>query len=95
MKLLTAEQKQKLLENGQINAAHVARDGKTEDFAPVVKLLCPWGAATVDLAHAIDASVPLGERVGEIWADAAHKVGARVDQTEIVRLWEDAGGVKL
>ncbi len=49
----------------------------------------------VDLAHAIDAAAPLGERVGEIWADAAERIGARADQTEIVRLWEDADGVKL
>lgn len=49
----------------------------------------------VDLAHAIGAAVPLGDRVLEIWTDAAVKIGARADQSEIVRFWEDAGGVKL
>jgi 3-hydroxyisobutyrate dehydrogenase-like beta-hydroxyacid dehydrogenase len=49
----------------------------------------------VDMAHAIDAAVPLGEKVSELWSDAVTKVGASVDQTEIVRYWEQATGVKL
>ena len=49
----------------------------------------------VDTAHAIDAAVPLGEKVLELWSDAVTKVGASVDQTEIVRYWEEATGVKL
>lgn len=49
----------------------------------------------VDMAHAISAAVPLGERVSELWNDAVIKVGAGVDQTEIVRYWEEATGVKL
>ena len=49
----------------------------------------------VDVAHAIGAAVPLGEKVSELWNDAVEKVGAGVDQTEIVRYWEDATGVKL
>lgn len=49
----------------------------------------------VDMAHAIDAAVPLGEKVSELWSDAVEKVGAKVDQTEIVRYWEAATGVKL
>ena len=49
----------------------------------------------VDMAHAIDAAVPLGEKVSELWSDAVGKVGASVDQTEIVRYWEEATGVKL
>lgn len=49
----------------------------------------------VDVAHAIGAAVPLGEAVSQLWSDAAIKVGAGVDQTEIVRYWEDATGVKL
>jgi hypothetical protein len=46
MKLLTEELKRQLLKNGAANAAHVRRDGNTEDFKPVVKLFCPWGGAT-------------------------------------------------
>lgn len=49
----------------------------------------------VDVAHAIGAAVPLGETVSELWNDAVEKVGAGVDQTEIVRYWEEATGVKL
>ena len=49
----------------------------------------------VDVAHAIDAAVPLGEKVSELWNEAAEKVGAGVDQTEIVRYWEQASGVSL
>ena len=46
MRLLTDEQHARMLENGRVNAAHVARDGDTEDFAPVVKLFCLWGTGT-------------------------------------------------
>ncbi len=49
----------------------------------------------VDMAHALDAAVPLGEKVSALWDDAVQKVGAKVDQTEIVRYWEEATGVKL
>lgn len=49
----------------------------------------------VNMAHALDAAVPLGEKVSALWDDAVQKVGAKVDQTEIVRYWEDATGVKL
>ncbi len=49
----------------------------------------------VDTAHAIGAAVPLGEKVLELWSDAVEKVGAGVDQTEIVRYWEQASNVSL
>lgn len=49
----------------------------------------------VDMAHAMNAAVPLGEKVSELWNEAAAKIGAGVDQTEIVRYWEQATGVKL
>jgi 3-hydroxyisobutyrate dehydrogenase len=49
----------------------------------------------VNTAHAIGAAVPLGEKVSELWDDAVLKVGATVDQTEVVRYWEEATGVKL
>ncbi len=49
----------------------------------------------VDTAHAIGAAVPLGEKVSELWNAAVEKVGAGADQTEIVRYWEEATGVKL
>ena len=46
MDILTDAQRRALLENGRVNAARVAVDGDTVDFAPVVKLFCPWGAGT-------------------------------------------------
>ena len=46
MQLFTQEQERQLKENGRQNAEHIARDGNTVDFKPVVKLFCPWGAAT-------------------------------------------------
>ncbi|MDH4150635.1 MAG: NAD(P)-dependent oxidoreductase [Betaproteobacteria bacterium] len=49
----------------------------------------------VDTAHALGAAVPLGEKVSELWDAAVKEVGAGVDQTEIVRYWEEATGVRL
>ena len=46
MKLMTKEQRETLLSNGRANAACIAKDGNTHDFKPVIKLFCPWGAAT-------------------------------------------------
>jgi hypothetical protein len=46
MKLLTEDQRRRLLENGKVNVARAASDQETEDFKPVVKLFCPWGGAT-------------------------------------------------
>jgi 3-hydroxyisobutyrate dehydrogenase len=48
-----------------------------------------------DTAKAVDAFAPLAEKVAELWAAAADKIGAGVDQTEIVRFWEEATGVRL
>jgi len=49
----------------------------------------------VGLAQGAGAAAPLAERVHEIWAEAASRLGANVDQSEIVRYWEDADGVEL
>lgn len=46
MKILTSEQERSMLANGRWNAGRAAKDAQTEDFRPVVKLFCPWGAAT-------------------------------------------------
>jgi hypothetical protein len=46
MRLLTSEQEVQLRANGAANASRAARDQEPEDFRPVVKLFCPWGAAT-------------------------------------------------
>jgi hypothetical protein len=46
MSLLTECQRARMLANGRANAERIAEDGNTQDFWPVVKLFCPWGAAT-------------------------------------------------
>jgi len=48
-----------------------------------------------DTAKEIGAFAPLAERVSELWSAAALKVGADLDQTQIVRYWEEANGVVL
>ena len=57
MKLFTQEQERQLTKNGRKNSECIARDGNTIDFEPVVKLFCPWGAATW-LISEIDPSAP-------------------------------------
>lgn len=49
----------------------------------------------VDTAHTIGAFAPLSEKVSELWSEAAQKLGASLDQTEIARYWEEANGVEL
>ncbi|WPZ34073.1 DUF2958 domain-containing protein [Thalassobaculum sp. OXR-137] len=44
--LLLSDQHARMLKNGKANAERMADDGNTQDFWPVVKLFCPWGAAT-------------------------------------------------
>ena len=48
-----------------------------------------------DTARFVDAYAPLADKVAELWSAAAEQLGANVDQTEIVRYWEEATGVKL
>lgn len=49
----------------------------------------------VDTAHGIGAAAPLAEKTAELWAAACDKLGGKLDQTEIVRFWEEQTGVKL
>ncbi len=53
MDLITAELRERLLENGRTNAARIADDGNTIDFRPVVKLFtpdanCTWLLSEID-----------------------------------------------
>jgi 3-hydroxyisobutyrate dehydrogenase len=48
-----------------------------------------------DTADSLEAFAPLLDRVSELWSNAAAKLGPQVDQTEIVRYWEEATGVRL
>ena len=49
----------------------------------------------VSTAKSIGAFAPLAERVPELWSAAVEKIGRDHDQTEIVRYWEEATGVRL
>ena len=49
----------------------------------------------VDSAHSVGAAAPLAEKTAELWAAACEKLGGKLDQTEIVRYWEEKSGVKL
>lgn len=44
--ILSEKQRRHMLTNGRANARRIAEDGDTHDFWPVVKLYCPWSAAT-------------------------------------------------
>ena len=44
--LLTDGQRARMLAKGRENAERIDDDGNTHDLWPVVKLFCPWGAAT-------------------------------------------------
>jgi len=48
-----------------------------------------------DMAVNSGAFAPLAEKVSALWSDAAGKVGATVDQTEITRYWEAANDVSF
>ena len=47
----------------------------------------------VDTAHAIGAHAPLAEKTHALWAEAVEKFGGQLDQTEVVKLWEQVNGV--
>jgi 3-hydroxyisobutyrate dehydrogenase len=47
----------------------------------------------VDTAHAIGAHAPLAEKTHALWAEAVEKFGGQIDQTEVVKLWEQVNGV--
>jgi len=49
----------------------------------------------METAKSVGAFAPLAERVSELWTAASEKNGAGRDQTEIVRYWEEATGVRL
>lgn len=49
----------------------------------------------VDSAHSIGAAAPLAEKTAELWAAACENLGGKLDQTEIVRFWEEQTGVRL
>ena len=46
MKLLSNEHREQMLANGKANTILRENDLAEQDFPPVVKLFCPWGAAT-------------------------------------------------
>ena len=48
-----------------------------------------------EFGHAIGAITPLADRVREIWNTAEAKIGAKADQTEVARLWEEGNDIRL
>ena len=48
-----------------------------------------------DMAHALDAYAPLAECTRAQWTKAVEQFGGKLDQTEVVRLWETVTGVQL
>jgi 3-hydroxyisobutyrate dehydrogenase len=48
-----------------------------------------------ETAKSIGAYAPLAERVSALWSAAVEKLGHDLDQTEIVRYWEETNGVSL
>ncbi len=59
MMLFTKEIEAKLRKNGEINRAHVMKDGNTEDFKPVVKLF-GGSAATWLITEIVDEGEDMG-----------------------------------
>jgi 3-hydroxyisobutyrate dehydrogenase len=49
----------------------------------------------METAKSVGAFAPLGERVLDLWTNAAQKLGPNLDQAEIARYWEEATGVRL
>jgi 3-hydroxyisobutyrate dehydrogenase len=50
---------------------------------------------TADLGHSIGAITPVVDRISEIWKEAETKIGAKADQTEVARLWEEGSEIRL
>jgi len=48
-----------------------------------------------NFGHSIGAMTPVADRVCEIWNAAEEKIGAKADQTEVARLWEEGNGIRL
>jgi 3-hydroxyisobutyrate dehydrogenase len=48
-----------------------------------------------DTAHAIGAAAPLAEKVAELWNAAVRELVYDLDQTQVVRYWEEASSVTL
>lgn len=48
-----------------------------------------------DFGRSIGAMTPLADCLSEIWHKGEREIGATVDQTEIVKLWEKGGGLTL
>lgn len=60
-KILLTAQRKAMLNNGRWNLAKRTREGgETDDFHPVVKLFCPWGAATWLLTELDEDGVAFG-----------------------------------
>ncbi len=48
-----------------------------------------------DFGNAIGAITPLASCVRDLWKTAEAKIGAKADQTEVARLWEEGSAIRL
>jgi hypothetical protein len=84
LELLPADIKARLLENGRLNAARIAKDGNTIDFHPVVKLFTPDAGCTWLLTEIDPENNDLGFGLCDLGMGCA-EIGA-VSLTEIAAL---------
>jgi 3-hydroxyisobutyrate dehydrogenase len=52
-------------------------------------------AIAANFGRSIGAITPLADCVSDLWGKAEARFGAKADQTEVARLWEEGNGVRL
>jgi 3-hydroxyisobutyrate dehydrogenase len=52
-------------------------------------------AIAAKFGRSIGAITPIVDRVSEVWSQAEAEIGGKSDQTEVAKLWEQHGGIRL
>lgn len=75
----------------------VQRQVLTREFASgmALRLITKDVGLARDLADSLEVEAPIAAQCTALWERAAATLGADVDQTEVVRLWEQLAGVVL
>lgn len=60
-----------------------------------LRLIAKDVGIAASVANRLGAPAPLAEKCAELWRTAGTALGGAVDQTEIVRYWEEAANVRL
>ena len=98
MKLLTKEQRARMLANGKANAERLADpenvDGKAEDFRPVVKLFNPCGAATWLLTELDPEDPDIAFGLCDLGMGCPELGSVRLSELESVKLMGGALGIE-